>query len=204
MADNLATALVAFQKQVPTIPKGRTAQIPTKAGGSYSYKYADLSDVWEAIRKPLADNGLAVTQMLTAAGTAGYMGIKTKIWHVSGETDEAVAEFGVAGKSAQEIGSQVTYMRRYTLTSALGLDSDADDDGAAATRAKRESDDRVKEVAAAQAELLTKCKTLKIDPKQANKDFWASHGVEIRDSDADTIRAFTKTLTAPDEAASNG
>ncbi|MGB0972385.1 MAG: hypothetical protein ACPGVG_15710, partial [Mycobacterium sp.] len=33
----LAAALVGFQAEAPTINKGRTALIPTKSGGSYSY-----------------------------------------------------------------------------------------------------------------------------------------------------------------------
>ena len=51
---SLTEALVAFQASVPTIPKNRTAKIPTKNGGSYSDSYVDLTDILEAIRQPLA------------------------------------------------------------------------------------------------------------------------------------------------------
>jgi len=33
---NLAAALSAFQAEMPVVPKGKTAKVPTKAGGSYS------------------------------------------------------------------------------------------------------------------------------------------------------------------------
>ena len=64
---SLAEALVAFQASVPTIPKNRTAKIPTKNGGSYSYSYADLTDILEAIRQPLAHRLISRSQPV--AGT---------------------------------------------------------------------------------------------------------------------------------------
>ena len=80
----LAAALVAFQASAPSINKRRTALIPTKAGGSYSYKYADLSDIKDSIRESLAACGLAVTQSLVG-GSSGFMGIRTILWHETGQ-----------------------------------------------------------------------------------------------------------------------
>lgn len=127
---SLAAALVAFQATVPVIPKNRTAKISTKSGGSYSYKYADLADVFSAIREPLKSAGLAVTQTLLN-GSTGWTGIKTTIWHESGDKVEDVLEIPTQGKTAQEAGSQFTYYRRYALTAALGISTEEDDDGAA-------------------------------------------------------------------------
>jgi len=63
--------------------------------------------------------------------------VSTTIWHTSGES----VTFGpvllaVAG-DARAAGSAVTYARRYSLTAALGIAPDDDDDGAAAKPAKR-------------------------------------------------------------------
>lgn len=131
--DKLAAALVAFQGEVPVIPKNRTAKIPTKAGGSYSYKYADLSDIWDAIRQPLRKNGLAVTQQLCGPLGGLEIGITTTTWHESGQNTASTIYLSTAGKSPQEVGSLLTYFKRYALSAALGISVDEDDDGAAAT-----------------------------------------------------------------------
>lgn len=129
-SSNLAPALVKFQSDVPTIAKNQTAQIAMKNGGSYSYKYADLSDIWEAIRKPLKDNGLAVTQFLVG-GSDGHTGIKTTIWHESGESVSETVDVPTGNKTAQEVGSQITYYKRYALGASLGISTEEDDDGKA-------------------------------------------------------------------------
>lgn len=134
--DQLAKALVTFQKSVPTIPKSQTASIQTKNGGSYSYKFADLNDIWAAIREPLADNSLAVTQQLLG-GSDGFTGLRTTIWHESGARISEVLDIPTDGKSAQEVGSQITYYKRYALGAALGISTEEDDDGKAGNDAPK-------------------------------------------------------------------
>lgn len=124
----LAKALVGFQKIVPVIEKTQTARIPTKSGGEYSYKYADLADIWAAIRTPLATCGLAVTQFLVG-GSDGFTGIETTVWHESGQTKTGIVDVPTDGKSAQEAGSLFTYYKRYALGAALGISTEEDDDG---------------------------------------------------------------------------
>lgn len=133
--DKIAAALVAFQGEVPVIPKNRVAKIPTKTGGSYSYKYADLSDIWDAIRGPLRMNGLAVTQQLCGPVGSPEVGITTTIWHESGQCDSSTIYVSSAGKNPQEVGSLLTYFKRYALSAALGISVDDDDDAGIATHA---------------------------------------------------------------------
>lgn len=141
--DKLAAALVAFQGEVPVIPKNRTAKIPTKAGGSYSYKYADLSDIWDAIRQPLRKNGLAVTQQLCGPVGSAEIGITTTTWHESGQNSRSTIYLSTVGKSPQEVGSLLTYFKRYALSAALGISVDEDDDGAAASSPRQAQPARV-------------------------------------------------------------
>ncbi len=129
---SLAEALVKFQGEVPVIPKNKTAKIITKTGSNYQYSYADLADIWEAIRKPLLDNGLAVTQQLASDANADY--IVTKIWHTSGETDSEQFAIPTNGKTPQEVGSVITYYKRYALGAALGISTEEDDDGASGNK----------------------------------------------------------------------
>lgn len=134
--DKLTSALVKFQAIVPVVSKNRTANIPLKAGGSYSYKYADLADIWDAVRKPLADSGLAVTQTLQG-GSDGHTAIETTIWHESGQSLASTLDVPTQGKTAQEVGSQLTYYKRYALGSALGISTEEDDDGQAGNAAPK-------------------------------------------------------------------
>lgn len=95
-------------------------------------KYATLTAVWDACRKPLADNGLAVVQAFRV-DESGMLLLVTKLVHVSGEW--MVSEYPVTPtkNDPQGLGSAVTYARRYTLSSLVGVVADDDDDGNAAS-----------------------------------------------------------------------
>lgn len=51
----LAAALAALQANLPHIGKDAAAIVPTKAGGTYGYKYADLSTITRILMPKLAD-----------------------------------------------------------------------------------------------------------------------------------------------------
>ena len=127
---NLAAALAAVQANMPTVHKGNRATVPTKAGGSYSYTYADLSDVSAAALPLISANGLAFT-CCPRLGEKGWE-LAGKLLHTSGESIEG--SLPLAGGTPQEWGSSITYMRRYLLGAMTGLVTDDDDDGAAAPR----------------------------------------------------------------------
>jgi hypothetical protein len=116
---NLFKALAEFQQEVPVIHKG------TKG---YGYTYADLPAIFETINPLLKKHGLGFTQLVE--GTS----IKTIVFHCeSGETLESLTDIpqGVQLKGMndfQVLGSAITYIRRYALSSALGLVTDKDTD----------------------------------------------------------------------------
>lgn len=91
-------------------------------------KYADLSSVWDACRKPLTDNGLSVMQMPVDAGD-GRVALTTMILHTSGEYITSTVSTRLQKDDAQGVGSALTYLRRYALSSAIGVVADDDDDG---------------------------------------------------------------------------
>jgi hypothetical protein len=128
-----AAAFVAAQAEFPAVPKNKTATIPMKSGGRYSYQYADLADILTALQPVLSKHGLAQAQSVEA--TDGQVSVTTRIYHSSGH----VESFGPVGLradvGAQAAGSAITYARRYALCAALGITPDeADDDGALATQ----------------------------------------------------------------------
>lgn len=65
---NLYMALAEFQSVLPSVKKGQTARVQGRDGKSgYSYDYADLTDVTEAILPALANVGLAWVTMVNTA-----------------------------------------------------------------------------------------------------------------------------------------
>ena len=130
MTSKLAEALVAFQAEMPTVHKGRTATVPMKAGGSYRYSYADLADVSETATPLLVKHGLSFSARPRRVedGSCEIAGV---LRHVSGEFDEGALP--LYGRTAQEIGSSITYARRYLLGCMTGIVTDDDEDGQVAT-----------------------------------------------------------------------
>lgn len=96
----------------------------------FKSKYADLESVWEACRKPLTDNGLAIIQ---GAGDIieGKINVETILSHISGEWVSSAFSATPEKQTPQGVGSCITYLRRYGLQSIAGI-APADDDGEAA------------------------------------------------------------------------
>lgn len=94
----------------------------------FKSKYASFAEVWEAVAPSLAKYGLAVLQPITTDDN-GNIFVDTILVHTSGE--ERASRCPVLCKdrtNPQAMGSAVTYARRYSLASLLGVVID-DDDG---------------------------------------------------------------------------
>lgn len=122
----LAEALARFQAKVKTIVKDKRARIES-AKGKYEYTYADLASVMETIRGPLSEAGLAISQPTVFKD--GGLWLRTVLIHSSGEYLESFYPLPNSAGSPQAMGSAITYARRYTLSSILGIVTEDDDDG---------------------------------------------------------------------------
>lgn len=89
-------------------------------------KYADLSSVWDACRVPLSKNGLSVLQRTFMED--GTILLETILFHSSGEWISSILEVNPVKNDPQGVGSALTYARRYSLSSLVGV-SPFDDDG---------------------------------------------------------------------------
>lgn len=120
-------ALADFQQEVPVILKGTAG---------YGYQYADLPAIFEVINPLMKKHGLGFYQTVDSSviGDAMVDGIKTVVFHCeSGETIESTTRIpqGVSLKGMndfQVLGSAITYIKRYALSSLLGLVTDKDTD----------------------------------------------------------------------------
>jgi hypothetical protein len=123
-------------QELPEITKTRTAKVPLKNGGQYSYKYADLSDILSIVQPILLRNDLMLTHS-TLPGANGRDQLITRLVHVkSGESEESIIELPEYS-GPQELGSLLTYFRRYEVCLILGIQADEDEDGAVAQQAAR-------------------------------------------------------------------
>ena len=130
---NLATALCNMQKT-------ELLAVADSDNPFHNSKYANLSSVWAAIRKPLTDNGLAIIQ--TTEPYPKGVTVVTTLTHTSGESVTArisseVAQSkpdknGMIKPNIQGLGSTITYLRRYALAAMVGVSAVDDDDGEAA------------------------------------------------------------------------
>jgi hypothetical protein len=120
-------ALSEFQSKVPNIDLNAEVQVTTKTGGKYTFRYATLGQIMETIRKPLAESKLSVSQRVED----GYM--VTQITHEDGSSILSKVPFIASFQTAQELGSIITYSRRYGLVLALGLVAEDDNDGSEAS-----------------------------------------------------------------------
>lgn len=122
----ILTALKKAQGEFPPIQRGKTANVPTKSGGSYSYSYADLGDVVDGCQPVLSANDLVLFQV--GAIVDGKQALRTILGHVCGETIQS--DFLLpATDDYQDAGAGITYFRRYAQCAALGIVTEEDSDG---------------------------------------------------------------------------
>jgi hypothetical protein len=127
---SLFEALAALQTRLPKIGKGETAKVPGKDGKQgYTYKYADLADVSAEVLPLMGALGLSFTSRPTLID--GQFVLAYSLMHVAGEREDGMYPLP-SGGSPQQIGSAITYARRYCLCAVTGVAPDSDDDDAAA------------------------------------------------------------------------
>lgn len=136
---NLFAALTKAQGEMGKLVAGNTATVKSEKA-NYSYTYADLADVLNVALKALTAHGLGIMQFPEVTFEGGFtsVAVGATLFHSSGEF-MPVPPLNMrirANATAQEIGSAITYARRYQMQSVLGLSPDEDDDGKKATDAK--------------------------------------------------------------------
>jgi len=123
--DKIMPALTFAQLAIGGVKKG-------KINPHFKNKYADLNAILDAVRVPLSENDLHLSQPITTLDD-GRMSVTTILYHSSGQslTSSMILP---SNDKPQQIGSAISYWRRYQLMSLLALPAD-DDDGNQAQRA---------------------------------------------------------------------
>jgi hypothetical protein len=129
--NNIYTALVEFQKDIPIITKDSTADT-----GKYSYDYASLDKITPLVFEKLSALDVVYTTAPTVREDGTFV-LRAKLIHAPSET-EIAADYplGNPNAPAQGIGSAVTYARRYALLAMTGIAPTGDDDDGAKASAE--------------------------------------------------------------------
>jgi len=124
----LYTALAKAQEEITNADKNVDNEFTKK-------KYADLASTMDAVREPLAKNGLVIIQVnatrkeiLDYDDLSSAIGMKTTMAHISGQTIVDITTMSPPKLDPQGIGSCRTYIRRYAVLAMCGIAGAADDD----------------------------------------------------------------------------
>lgn len=122
--DSLWEAFTAAQEQFGPLIKNKV--------GAHKASYAPLDSVLEMVRPILNEHGLALTQ--PTAIEDGTLVVRTIVVHkATKEMHECAYPAGALSLQHQQLGAGVTYARRYSLLSLLGIfPENEDDDGSSA------------------------------------------------------------------------
>jgi hypothetical protein len=125
-------AFVEAHHALPVIKRDKTVEVETKQGGRFSYAYADLAQILEAVGPILKDHGLAIAQEVVS--DEDRVGVVTKVFHQDGWMEMFGPVYLFGGDDPQSAGSAITYARRYSLVAALGIATESDDDAVSVIR----------------------------------------------------------------------
>ncbi|MCD1627040.1 ERF family protein [Seohaeicola saemankumensis] len=114
-APTIHSKLLEFQKLNISIKK-------SKENPHFKNKYADLSEIISKVRPALNQVGIVLIQL------PGEAGLTTILQDAEGDTCVTGFLPYIGATDAQKLGSNLTYLRRYSLVTLLGLEDD-DDDG---------------------------------------------------------------------------
>jgi len=178
-------AFAKFQSQVPPILKSSEVNM---GAGRPRYNYASLYDIISKIQKPLGDNNLSFRWEIS--NNNDIITVTCILSHSGGyelQTSIQASKDATPGKSnVQAIASTITYLKRYTLISLLGIGTADPDDDAQSTLnidKKQEINDKDKIIEQIKSELKS-CKD-----EDGVKRIWTKY--QKYSSDKDILQVFT-------------
>ena len=129
------------RRSTPPSPKPKASSPPsaakrpspseTRTGASYTFSYAELGTIIDACRPALVKHGLAISQQLEHNGTGPAL--RTELRHKDGGIIATSFPLTRVPESPQQLGSLLTYLRRYAITALFGIATEDDDDAGQVT-----------------------------------------------------------------------
>lgn len=163
---NLTKKFMQVLNEVPNFSTDETAN-----AGSRTYKYLNLATLLKNIKPIFEKHDLAFSQKVTFDSTGDgrqVLGtVETVIFDENEQQTVCSYPFFVTG-DPQQVGSAITYARRYSLTTVLGIFPDKDDDGG---YAKQKFDTADRPIGADQYATLVKAMDAHHLPAEARGEF---------------------------------
>lgn len=163
---NLSQKFMQVLNEVPNFSTDETAN-----AGSRTYKYLNLATLLKNIKPIFEKHDIAFSQRVTFDGTGDgrqTLGtVETIIFDENEQQTVCEYPFFVTG-DPQQVGSAITYARRYSLTTVLGIFPDKDDDGG---YAKQKFDTADRPIGADQYATLVKAMDAHQLPPDARGEF---------------------------------
>lgn len=120
-----SNSITEIAKKILEVQTKNIAVIKNTKNAFLKNRYADLGAYLEVVMPALSECGLILNQFPTGSG------LITQITHAeSGEFFRCNFPLNVSGKTGQEIGSQISYFRRYSISAILSLFAEDDDNNA--------------------------------------------------------------------------
>jgi hypothetical protein len=100
---------------------------------AFRSRYSSLPEILESVKSVAKNYNLAVHQTLSS--TEGTIRVTTEFLHADGSSHPGGSvAFKSEGLNPQQLASATTYLRRLCLKTAVGIETDLDDDGSAASK----------------------------------------------------------------------
>lgn len=147
----LFSALAKAQANFKPIIRSKTVRVTPRNSAPYTFNYAPLEDVLACTVPSLSAEGLCLIQP-PGMGADGRFAVVTVLAHSSGAYIESridiptkiraynhdTKEWYDRDKTPQEIGSSITYLRRYMAQGLVCVNAEEDDDGSSGSDMARD------------------------------------------------------------------
>jgi len=170
----IAMALSKFQSSIENVKKDEENPF-------FKSNYATLGNIIDTIRKPLGENGLSFAQFPIEENR-----LVTLLMHTSGEYFQSVVKMFPRDNTPQSQGSAITYMRRYALSSILGIATEDDDGNTASQPATKVATAIVKNMKDSSMDVYTQAMSAITKAKTQDALFKLQENIEKSDKLSDT------------------
>jgi len=145
--DLLAISLAKAQGKI-------TVAIEDKKNPHFKSTYSSLNSIWDACRSAISEEGLSVTQIMQPSATS--IDLITILLHESGQWIKSVLPIPSLQLTPQQLGSAITYLRRYSLSAIVGVAPGFEDDGESVRNEKIQSTPSVKALSKSEIDSFVK------------------------------------------------
>lgn len=193
----ISAALTKSWGEIENPKHNKRVTVRMKNGGQYNFEYTDLGGIIDTVRPVFKENGISIIQhaYTDLIDNRPFISVVTKLMHTSGEWIESKPLQILASQNIQDMGGQITYMKRYSLSALLGISTEEDDDanGSVGNQAIDRGQNKQPEKQVSKAIVLAKWKQVGGTEEQFNE--WYKKQISNGHTHNDMDKFLLKRLT---------